>query len=50
MKLVEVIRGLRTSDESFKLVKEVSEDGKDLRGVQRLPGLCRELNSHADDQ
>ena len=51
MKLVEGIRGLQTSDETFKAVRAVAEKmGKTFVEAKDQPGSRREPNPHAHDQ
>ena len=51
MKLVEVIRGIATSDETFDAVKSTSEKlGKTPVLVNDAPGLCRQPRAAAHDQ
>jgi 3-hydroxybutyryl-CoA dehydrogenase len=47
MKLVEIIRGAATSDETYATTRTLAEkDGQDHGGVQGLPGLHRQPDPH----
>ena len=51
MKLVEVIRGIATSDETFKTTWDLSiKFGKTPALANDLPGLYRQPDSAAHDQ
>ena len=51
MKLVELIRGLATSDATFQAVKDAAVAlRQDARRGQRLPRLRQQPRAHADDQ
>ena len=51
MKLVEIIRGLLTSDETYRAVVAIREGaGQDSRRREGLSGLRLEPNADADDQ
>ena len=51
MKLVEIIRGIATEEDTYQAVKGVAEQARqDLRHRRGLPGVHRQPHPAADDQ